>query len=498
MTDAQLTEAPISMAPHLQTRARALGALLRRHLALVVLVGAATMLRALALVAVYPGIWFSDANEYLEVATTGRLSVVRVQGYALFVAPFLHLGSAAALIIVQHLLGLAIVVVLYALLLRRSVPKLIAILAVVPAALDGYLIALEHMIMSETVFHAAVVGAVALLLWRERLGLLQAGVGGLLLGYAGIVRSVAVPFVAVFLAYLLVRRVGLYRVLVFSLGWALVIGGYLTMFKIQHGEFAFTRWEGRFLYAKVAPFAKCEELGALPSDERAFCPDPNRKYSSNGYLWGKGSPIHGVPLSEDARIRDFAMRVIRHEPLTYVKVVTRDTLHYFEPAHRTGKNDYGDSAWQFPSDPRYWKYPGYRGPIREGTANRLHTIDPSQYVNGMVDQPHTNVPASRFLHHYQRFFYTSGQLLAACLVLVLLALFRRAPGSFRLRLDATLLPASALTALIVASALSIFDFRYGLVAVILLPVAGALAGAALLGRADPAPAAPTESEPVTK
>jgi hypothetical protein len=489
MTEAQATEPRIALPGTIDSRARAFAGLLRRHLALVLLLVSAATLRVIALVAVYPGIWFSDTNSYLQVATTGRLSVERVQGYALIVVPFLHLGSAAALIIVQHLLGLAIVVVLYALLLRRGVPKLIALLAVIPAALDAYLVALEHMIMSETVFHAAVVGAVGLLLWRERLGLVQAGAGGLLLGYAGIVRSVAVPFVALFLAYLLVRRVGLYRVLAFSIGWALVIGGYLTMFKIQHGEFAFTRWEGRFLYAKVAPFAKCEELRDLPSDERAFCPDPNRKYSSNGYLWGKGSPIHRVPLSEDARIRDFAMRVIRHEPLTYLKVVARDTLHYFEPAHRTGKNDYSDTAWQFPSDPRHWKYPGYRGPIREGTRDRLHDIDPSQYINGMVGQPHTNVPASRFLYYYQRFFYTSGQVLAACLFLVLLALFRRPPGGFRLFLDATVLASSALTALIVASTLSIFDFRYGLVAVILLPVAGALAGAALLGRVDPDPAA---------
>jgi hypothetical protein len=107
----------------------------------------------------------------------------------------------------------------------------------------------------------------------------------------------------------------------------------------------------------------------------------------------------------------------------------------------------------------------------------------------MVGQPHTNVPASRFLYYYQRFFYTSGQVLAACLFLVLLALVRRPPGGFRLFLDATVLASSALTALIVASTLSIFDFRYGLVAVILLPVAGALAGAALLGRVDPDPAA---------
>jgi hypothetical protein len=486
VTEAQATEPRIGALSGAETRLKAFAGLLRQHLALVIVLAAASALRVIALVAVYPGIWFSDSNSYLQVATTGKLSVVRVQGYALFLAPFLHLGSAGALIVTQHLIGVAIVVLLYALLLRRGVSKLVAVLAVLPAALDAYFIALEHMIMSETLFHACVVSGIALLLWHERLSIPAAVGGGLLLGYAAITRSVAMPFIAILLVYLLMRRVGLYPVLAFAAGWALIVFGYMTIFQIQHGDFAFTQYEGRFLYAKVAPFAKCSELGDLPADERRFCPEnAARKYDSNGFIWGKGSPIHGVPVSEDDRIQDFALRVVRHEPLHYAGVVARDTLHYFEPAHRTGRNDYSDTAWQFPSDPRHWQYPGYRGPIRDGTKNRLHDIDPSQYVNGMVGQPSLNVHASKFLHYYQRFFFTSGQVLAACVLLVLVSLVRRARGTFRLRLDATLLAVCSLTTLVVASALSIFDFRYGLLAVLLLPVAGALAVATLLGRKDP-------------
>jgi hypothetical protein len=488
VTDAEVTEPGFQLGALANGARRTLASFARVNVGLIALVGAAAVLRAIALLAVYPGIWFSDTNEFLETAVTGRLSVVRVQGYALFIAPFVHAGSAAALIVLQHVLGLAIVVVLYLLLLRRGVRKAIALVAVVPAALDPYLIALEHMIMSETLFHACVVGAVALLLWRERLGLGHALGGGLLLGYAGITRSVAIPLIAVFLLYLIVRRVGLYPVLTFALGWTLIVCGYMTIFKIQHGEFAFTQWEGRFLYAKVAPFGDCSELGEVPADERRFCPENAlRNYGPNGFLWGKGSPIHNVPPSDDDRIQDFALRVIRHEPVHYGKVVVRDTLHYFEPAHRIGPHDYSDTAWQFPSDPRHWKYPGYRGPIRDGTANRLHDIDPSQYVNGMVGEPHLNAGASRFLHDYQRFVYTSGLVLAVCLLLVLVTLLRRSPGSFRLRLDATLLAAAGITTLVVASALSIFDYRYGLLAVLLLPIAGALAASSLLGAKDPAP-----------
>jgi hypothetical protein len=88
---------------------------------------------------------------------------------------------------------------------------------------------------------------------------------------------------------------------------------------------------------------------------------------------------------------------------------------------------------------------------------------------------------SRFLHAYQRFTSPSGELLSACLLLVLVALALRR-GAARLRLDAALLAACALTALLVAAALSVFDYRYALEALILLPAAAALAWTAAVDR----------------
>ena len=442
----------------------------------------AAALRAAALVAVYPGIWFSDSNGYVATAATGRLSTTRVAGYALEVAPFWHAGSAAALIVFQHLLGLGLVVLLYALLLRRNVPRLLALAAVTPAALDAYLIVVEHAIMSETVFHATLVGAIALLLYTERPGLVAAAAAGLLLGYAGVVRSVAVPFVVIFVVYLLVRRVGWRPLLAFCLAWAVVPAIYATTFKVQHGAFAFTESNGRFLYGKVAPFADCARLEGLPASERPLCPDPQHRLTTNAYLWGRKSPIHAIARRDDPRIRSFAVRVIREQPLTYARVVAGGVLHYFEPGHRIGANDYPVSAWQFPDDPRRWGYPGYRGPIRPGDPRlqRRHPItEPNRYVGAMVDGTATNVSVSRALRQYQRFAYTWGPLLAACVLVVLAALVLRR-GDRRLRLDAALLAATALTALLVSQALSLFSYRYGLILPVLLPPAAALAGTALL------------------
>lgn len=475
MTEGQLTQRRPALAPAAVSRERVWG-LARDHVALVVLLVVAATLRVVALVAIYPGIWFSDTNSYIVMAATGVPSMVRVGGYALVVAPFLHAGSAGALIVAQHLLGLAIAVALYALLLRRGVSKTLALVAVLPAALDPYLIDIEHMIMSETVFHAALAGGFAALFWSERLATREAAAAGLLLGYASVVRSVAVPFIVLFAIYLLVRRVGARRLVAFAAGWALVVGGYATVYEVNHGEFALTSWGSRFLYAKVAPYTDCSEIPDLPADERAICPDPEHRLTPNGYLWNEGTPIKKVPVSEDGTIRSFGLRVIANDPARYTRVVAGDFLHYFEPGHRKGPGDYNVTTWQFPRDPRVYDYPGYRGPIRPGSAVRERRIDPGKWVTPeFTGKPRMSVGASRFLHYYARYFYTSGQIFAICVALVLIAAVWRPRRNWRPRLDAALLAACVVGSLVLVSALSIFDYRYALIAIVFLPPAAVLA-----------------------
>jgi hypothetical protein len=482
VVDVPVAERRLTSGLSVRARGWALAALLRRHWAVAVVVAGGVALRIVALVAIYPGIWFSDSNGYIRAAATGTLSVTRVDGYSLVVAPFWHLASAGALIVVQHVVGLGLVVLLYALLVRRGVPRWLAVVGVVPAAVDAYLVLIEHTVMSETVFHASIVGALAVLLWNERPGPVAGVVGGLLLGYATVVRSAAIPFIAIVVVYLLVRRIGWRPVVAACLGWAVIAGAYATVFKAEHGAFAFTQSGGRFLYGKVAPFADCAQLGDLSASERALCPDPRHRLTTNQYMWSRRSPMHGLPPEADSRIGAFALRVVRAEPLTYARVVTEDVLHYFRPGHHIGYNDYPVAPWQFPADPRRFGPPGFRGPIRPGNPERRkhHPItEPNVYVAQMAGRPRLDAGASRFLHDYQRYAYTAGPVLAFCLLLVGLALVLRR-GGFRQRLDAALVAVLVLAALFMTQALSNFSYRYGLIAPLLLPVAGALAATALL------------------
>jgi hypothetical protein len=474
--DVEVTQRRATFRPAPAARAADAASVLRRHWPLVVLLAVGLALRILALIAVYPGIWFTDSNGFVLTAATGTLSTIRVSGYALLVAAFLHGGSAGGLIITQHLIGLAITVLLYALLRQRGVSRLLALLAVVPAALDAYLIQVEHTIMSETVFHAALVGAFAVLLWQNRPGLAATAASGVLLGYAGVVRSVALPLIGVFLLYVLMRRLGWRHVVALAAGWAAIAGGYAALYNAQHGRFGFTDSGGRFLYGEVAPFIDCSRLPDLPSNERVLCPPGGVPQTPSTAMWSAKSPILELPPESDAVVRDFAQRVLRDRPLTYVGNAARDFLHYFEPGHRTGRNDPSLGPWQFPTDPNHRHVPGYHGPIRPADGD---PHGPKPPINPMVGKPHTNVAASRFLHDYQRWVFLTGPAFAACLIVVLLALVRRR-GAWRLRLDAAFLAVAVVASLVVVVAVSMFSYRYGLTAVLLLPAAAALAGSALL------------------
>ncbi len=470
MTDVQVTQRSVAAA-----RLAGVPRVLRAHWPLLLLLALGLVLRVLALVAIYPGIWFTDSNGYIATAATGTLSPIRVSGYALFVAPFLHAGSAGGLIVAQHLIGLAIVVLLYVLLRRRGVSRLLATAAVVPAALDAYVIQVEHTIMSETIFHAALAGAVAVVLWKSRPGIAAAAGAGVLLGYAGVVRSVAFPLIAVFLLYLLMRRLGWRHLVALFAGWALVAGSYAAIYDVQHGRFGFSDSGGRYLYGEVAPFIDCSRLHDLPRNERVLCPPGGIPQTPTTATWSAKSPILKLPPGSDALVRDFAQRVLRDQPLRYAGTVVRDFLHYFEPGHRTGPNDPSLAPWQFPADPNHWGVPGYLGPIRPADGD-VH--GPKPPIDPMVGEPHTNVAASRLLHDYQRWVFLPGPALAACLIIVLAALIVRR-GAWRLGLDAALIAAAVVTSLLVAVAMTMFSYRYGLTATILLPVAAALAGSAL-------------------
>ena len=177
----------------------------------------------------------------------------------------------------------------------------------------------------------------------------------------------------------------------------------------------------------------------------------------------------------------------KDRPVTYAKVVLGDFLHYFEPGQRIRPNDHTLVPWRFPVEPGRAGN-GYYGPIRP-PEQPAKPRQPGAVMARIAEEPRTNTSISRFLRRYQRYAFTSGQVLAIAVLLVLTALLARR-GAARLRLDAALLAAVPLAGLLLASALSQFSYRYGLIGPVLLPAAAALAITALRSPTGRAPGHP--------
>ncbi len=118
----------------------------------------------------YPGaLWFAgDSYVYLGAALRPQPNLSKSTGYSLFLRLLLPFHSLTLVTAVQHLMGLAVAVLIYVLLRRNNVSKTWSAIATLPVLLDGYIIENEHLIMAESLFTFLLMVAVTLLLWRPR------------------------------------------------------------------------------------------------------------------------------------------------------------------------------------------------------------------------------------------------------------------------------------------------------------------------------------------
>src|SRR5207245_8459024 len=124
-------------------------------------------------------------------------------GYSLFLRALEPFHSLTLVTALQHLMGLAVAVMVYALARRAGVPRVWATVATLPLLLDGFRIEDEHMVMAEALFTVLIVLAMTLILWRGRVWWPVALLAGLLAGYAVDVRSEGLPVLVLFTGFLL-------------------------------------------------------------------------------------------------------------------------------------------------------------------------------------------------------------------------------------------------------------------------------------------------------
>jgi hypothetical protein len=264
---------------------------------------------------------------------------------------------------------------------------------------------------------------------------------------------------------------------------ALPIGIYVVGYHHQHGQYAVTSTGPRFLYSRVAPIVRCDDPAlALPRYERILCPAQpvGQRPDSNSFMWSRGRGpafrVHPPPgMTRSQVLTDFDQRVIRAQPLAYTKEVLADFVRGFAPSRTTQVPGYPSSYWLFADHYWSWDTFGARGSL-------------SQLI-GRVD---SDRPAAEFMTAYRTWVYLPGPIAALLLVVAAAATLgvgrARACGD---RVMIGLLAGACLLTLLTGAALSGFSWRYQLPQIPLLPMAGALAIAALVrGRADGRPARP--------
>jgi hypothetical protein len=162
-----------------------IGAMLRTHwfFTIVLAVGAAG--RVLTMVAYRPALLYIDSFSYLTDSRTLSAAGNEPMGYPLVLRLLLDVGNFEFVVAVQHLLGLAMGLCIYILLLRHRMPKTLAALASMPVLLDAYEWQIEQNILTDSLFLALITAALVLLTWRRRPGPWLAASAGLLLGCGG-------------------------------------------------------------------------------------------------------------------------------------------------------------------------------------------------------------------------------------------------------------------------------------------------------------------------
>ena len=469
---------------------------LRRHWLAGLLLAAGIVLRVIAQMAYHPAILYVDSLKYLYDAWLGSDPL----GYKVLLNSVLLVGNLGAVVAIQHLLGLAIAVALYVLLIRRGVNRWLAALAIAPVLLDGYQLQAEEMIMPDVFFEALVVLALVILLWRPVASWLAVIATGLILGGAVTVHEFGVVLVVPTVAYLLISRgpaftrgqwsEAIRKSVALCVVFAVPILLYCGLFYAKTGHFKLS--SGRPAIPRLAQVADCATL-RIPVAARPLCPTPaEQKESPDWFQHNPQSPLLSIPVPRPVRrqlYREFVSAVEHQQPTRVVGAVLRDAIRLYEVDRTNSLAITPIARWQFQTSypvilPNINVRPN--GDIILGVQHHLpgpivyQLLKPSYGGKAEVDRS-----LARFLRGYQLHGgYTPGPLLLIFTLVglagSLLALVSRrtTPRSRQLAIGCLVFFVSAVGLLLISD-IYVFSWRYQLQALITLPPAGVLGVSAL-------------------
>jgi hypothetical protein len=487
---------PVSARPRLAARVKliipALLPALRQHWLATALVTAGLVMRVLVMIAYRPALMYVDTLKYLYGVWSGSDPV----GYKVPLKIILLVGNLTTVAAVQHVLGLAMAVTLYLLLVRRGSPRWLAAIAIAPVLFDGYQLQSEQTIMPDVWFEALIVTGLAVLLWKPTITTRACVAAGILLGATATVRQVGEILVLPALIFVMLTAGGwrhaIRKGIALLLAFATPILFYmLASYDINH-HFSLSRTGVAATYGRMAAVADCATL-KLPPGLRPLCPSaaeqkvgPDRLDHDNNSPAKVFTPPPG--LSRNAAISEFDNSVLKQQPLRVLSAIGSDFVKLYEVHRVTDQGETPISRWQFQA-----RYPTYLdisissahviivGLKQVGGPVLYRPLNPA--YGGPVE---VNQPLASFLHAYQLDGgYTPGPLLLLLTITgfigSLAALFgRRFRGVQRQLTLACLLFFTAAIADLVVSDVFEFSWRYQLPVIVTLVPGGILGLAAIL------------------
>jgi hypothetical protein len=431
----------------------------------------AAVVRLVAMLA-YPGpLVYPDSLVYAEYARLMVPGQLRPLGYSAMLRALDPFHSIALVLVIQHLMGLTMAVLGYALLRRYRLPGWGATLAMVPVLLSAYAIQMEHFLLSDTLFAFPVMIAVVAMTWWREPPLWACALAGLLLAAAALVRTQGTPLLIVFVIYLLIRFAGwrtIASIAVICVACAFPLGAYATWFDSVHGSFNLTTSDGAFLYAEASTFADCAKIHP-PADERFLClnvPVSKRYGTAVLYLFAT-DPLRnlsgGMAGNRADKIGlDFALRAISAQPLDYLRAAGENFAETF--ALHSGHSPHGSIPWAAAQSELDYMFPAT--PAQQAFLHAAETLR----LYGLSADLRVVHPYSTFILAYQRYVVLSGPLLGAIALIGLAGLI----ASWRRRGGGALLPWLTGISLLLIPAAILFDVRFIICAVPPLCVAAGI------------------------
>jgi len=447
-------------------------------LALVAIVAIGVVLRLYFLIRWRPAlVGFPDSTTYMQIAHTGIFdNPFRAGGYGEFlrlmhgVRPYLRFAIG-----VQHLLGIASGLLLYAAMRRAGGPRWLGLVPAAVVMLGGSELFLEHAPLSEALFIFLVDLALYALVRTWHGHAAWALLAGLALGAATDVRAIGQAVVVVMaITTLLTPGRWRRRLLVTVL---LVAGAVSPVLYYTHeseatiGRGGLTSTGYFDLYARVAPFAQCGKFHPPKELERLCITTPvsqrpghdEWEYTTISPAFRVfGDPDISVAPGENAQLRRFAIDAILGQPLRYAEYVGRDLVRIVDPSFssspyaRIGNAGYGNTPESLL---------GYYF-LASTSAGAAVVI--GEYYPGDV----TVHDGINFLTTYEKDTRLEGPAMALLLLLALAAPFVTHADQRR---AATLFLAAALVLLVAPILTSEYDYRFT------VPAFGSLAAAAAYG-----------------